>query len=734
MLQELLEEGVTTQFNVSKLLITGPADTGKTSTKCMLYNQPSPKERNSTDLIKQTYSREIMQDLVHTIESESAYDWIPVDSESDTNCRYEMLSNTIKSVEPKRIPVVASDAADLPTLSNAEDQSQSAIESHDQSLITKQYVIRAKRMLLEKLRKKPETTDKCIHNVRWILCRDSGGQSEFHDILPIFVHDTAVVIYVIDLSQTLAEQPLDDYYDKGRRLGDSRRSPYQVEQILKSIFQSVCYNRCHDQKVKVLIVGTHKDMESKDEPLSEKNRKIKCLLDPFVELEEIEVLSQDYDGEDIIFPINARDQDDDSKMMVSYIRKGIMSHLESSKPVDVPISWFLLEETLRTLGCQHESDNGIIDRVKFEEVAKNINMSIEMAHKALKYFHDLNIFLHFTQSEPLSRFIFTKPQFVVTTVSAFVKEARQLRYHGIQDTKYRNLVKKGLFSSEIFSPKRSTLAACLVPSVGFNVDDVIELLKTMLIVAPADVNEDKYFIPVVLQHCPPDYQCVLKESESLPECVVPRVIEPPGARECLPSGFFCAFICSLLSNQQWKLRRQLDVFKNYVRFDIKDMGCHVTVVDMFYFISVHVYGNCCNKDCRIILQDINEAVERVIDLHHYKEIITSRDIEKVTQQSSQVPKEQGMCFLCLCGKTPEHKATLTNRGTQTLKCNMNETLVIMDITDKHTVWFSESDGDQGMIKIVSVYVLLALFQAPSAFQYYMQKTKEPGKKFVTYMT
>ena len=667
---------MTVESSTSEVLITGTADSGKTSTKCMLYNQPSPEKRSSTNLIEQTYSREIMQDLAHFDSKSESCDWIPMDSESDAKYQYEMLSNSIKSVaHMHNITIVASDATHLPTHSNAEDQSLSAVDSCNRPLTVKQCVCRVKKLLLKMLKKKPEITDKCFSNVHFILCRDSGGQSEFHDILPTFVKSTTVVIYVIDLSQTFAEQPLDDYYDKGQRLGDSRTSPYRVEQILKSIIQSVCYNRCHKEKVKVAVVGTHKDVESKEEPLTVKNQEIKCLLHPFVESGEIEVLAhQDYDRGDIIFPINARDQDDDSKKVVSDIRRGIIANLKShTVSKDIPINWFLLEETLRTLGRQNESDNGIIDREIFEEVAiKNLCMTEKMAYEALKYFHDLNIFLHFSTSRPLSRFIFTKPQFVVTVLSAFVKEARQLRCNGIKDTKYWNLIKQGRFSSNILSLKGSVLAtSCRVPSVGFDTGHVIELLQTMFVIAPTNNDEDEYCIPAVLEHNPSVDQYVSKESEY----VAPIAIKPQGTGECIPCGYFNAFVCHLLRRPEWKLCRS-DMFKNYVCLDI-GMTCQIAVINFFHFISVHVYGDCNKAECEVILQDI-KAVERILQCPSQHD---STQDDPVT-----LKKPPRLMFLCLCGTTPEHIAMLTTRATLKLKCSLNQPLEIMK---KHTVWFTK---------------------------------------------
>ena len=188
-----------------------------------------------------------------------------------------------------------------------------------------------------------------MHRVRWIHLVDSGGQSQFHDILPTFLHHTSVIIYVLKLSETLDEQPLDDYYDKGQCVGDSRRAHYQVEQILKGVIQSAYYEK-HSKNnekhtTKLLIIGTHKDQETEKESINAKNSKLKMIFAPFVGSKQLEVLCHgDYNAEDIIFPLDAMKRNKESLCTGRDIRKRIIN--KGSKRVKVPISWFLLEEDI----------------------------------------------------------------------------------------------------------------------------------------------------------------------------------------------------------------------------------------------------------------------------------------------------------------------------------------------------------------------------------------------------
>ena len=70
---------------------------------------------------------------------------------------------------------------------------------------------------------------------------------------------------------------------------------------------------------------------------------------------------------------------------------------------------------------------------------------------------------------------------------------------------------------------------------------------------------------------------------------------------------------------------------------------------------------------------MKRAVEMVADKHNYnKELIMEYDND--------------VNFLCLCGKTPEHIATITKRGKLKLKCSLEQPLIV---TENHTVWFTD---------------------------------------------
>lgn len=270
--------------------------------------------------------------------------------------------------------------------------------------------------------------------------------------------------------------------------------------------------------------------------------------------------------------------------------------------------------------------------------------------------------------------MFTKPQIVVTIVSQFVKIAYELR-RKLTDTEFINYAKKGQFTKDLMLREEFKIAR--YTDAKFEIEQMIELLCITSVAAP--ISEGKYFIPCVLNQIHPDKVKKLVSKQT--KCVAPMVIKFPG--ECVPRGFFCALVCSLLSRRcsllpRWELHcignDFAKVYKNFVHFDIKGEGYTVAVVDSFLYISVHVFGNCGRNGCSAIKKVLKASVKEINTKHNYEN------------------NEFSICFLCPCGRVPEQhcaeiirEETLGSDEILRLKC-MQQQGRPLDLTKEHAAW------------------------------------------------
>ena len=82
------------ELDISKVIVTGAAGSGKTSTKLLLYKRDPQTERQSTDLIEPMDRAYIKHEVAYHIEeSDNEYEWIIVETGSDK--LYSMLAATV---------------------------------------------------------------------------------------------------------------------------------------------------------------------------------------------------------------------------------------------------------------------------------------------------------------------------------------------------------------------------------------------------------------------------------------------------------------------------------------------------------------------------------------------------------------------------------------------------------------------------------------------------------------
>jgi len=122
------------------------------------------------------------------------------------------------------------------------------------------------------------------HN-KWMYLIDSGGQIEFLEVLPAFLHHTSVCLFVTKLSEKLSDRPIIEFFENGKPIGEPTICTFTNEEMLMRCVQTI-QSQCALQKgdanqsSQVVVVGTHHDLEhecpeSRDEKI--KSFKLWCI-------------------------------------------------------------------------------------------------------------------------------------------------------------------------------------------------------------------------------------------------------------------------------------------------------------------------------------------------------------------------------------------------------------------------------------------------------------------------
>jgi len=506
--------------------------------------------------------------------------------------------------------------------------------------------------------------------VSLVYLTDSGGQPQFHELLPIFLRRTSVYIFVMKLSETLDERPLIKYFDEN---GNVICKPYTTAhtnlQILRHCIrtmQSHKFQKAAGKAPNLLFIGTHKDQEHLCPETREiKNQKLADMLLP--EFQD-EVVYSNLENRELIFPLNAKSPGEEEQKVAEEIRKLIMS-VCTAEPDEIPLRWYCLELKLQEIA--QALGRGVMSKDECFAVAGTLHFDTESFEAALQYLDELNIIFYYPDILPNT--VFTDSQVLIAKASELVKFSHKL--HNKDDgslvvarrgecRKFQDyaLVTVGFLGSfyehyvdNIFSP-----------------DDLVKLFRALLVFA--DFSDTKYFMPCLLQIISSEE--VAKHRASFSAATVPLLLHfPPGVP---PLGIFCSLVVYLLSASNhspspWKLKLDISkspvcLHRNCVQFTIPKYPGTITLIDSFDFFQVRV-TRLSPQLCSHVREALLTGLEQVISNLGY---------------SSQ-PE---LAFLCPCSRESLHPASI-GAGEPCWICTQDPD-TYGDIDEKQQMWLPTS--------------------------------------------
>ena len=412
-----------------------------------------------------------------------------------------------------------------------------------------------------------------ILDVDWIYFIDSGGQPQFHQLLPAFMHHTNVNVFVLRLCDKLSDHPTVQYYDDGGTCIYSTPSLLTNKEILQRCAQAT---QTVDQNgvSKLLIVGTHRDQEDQcdGETRDGKNEKLLELLTPSM---EGHLMYFTGDGTELIYPLNAKDPSEDDRKVTKELCQAIGSMKDMLDPQKIPLRWLVFHQEIQALS--KKTNVVVLSIQECSQVAIRLHM-VDDTKAALQFFSDLNVILYYPSILP--NVVFTNPQCILDIISEIVKlVAFDRKWHFNEMLVRAN--KEGIISEQLLQ---------YVYSKGIiEPKDLIGLMVHLGIASKCE-NGDDYFMPSLLNTLDP--QGVKDILSQCPDPIAPMAL-------CLEKGWFkCGsfnfLITSLLSSKKWTLAKKqnklLCVYLNCIKMSF-NKSCNVTLIDNASYIEIHLDGN-----------------------------------------------------------------------------------------------------------------------------------------------
>ena len=710
--RRLYEEAMTKGYvetSVTKCLILGAAGVGKTHLKHLLLKKNPPKQRVSTGLAEapiraiayvggqeeddwfvvdddQALMRVIggtikgggvsmvpsLADVVSTLpkmaidpsvaSSDGAVedDWVNV---IDANGNEELISiseGTIRKVGISKTPSLANVVNTLPkiAINPSKVSSEGAVGKNTTKEIPQSRTASIEDEVIDSINQFSGNISR-PSGVRWIQFIDSGGQLQYHDILPLFIQGPLVAIFVLKLSEGLSYCPTVEYYGAdGKPVSKKYQSSLSHKQILQHCLGAI---RSHDAHPLIITVGTHRDAWFKKESIEKKNKELRALLDPAH-------FHVRYHGkrDELIFAVNGLSPEDKDRQIAKELRQ-ILTSESPQQSIEMPIAWFVLEVDL-----QRSSHDGILSLAECQMSAKRLCIEGDAFSAALHHFVNQNMFLYYP--EVLPKTVFCDPQVVLTKVTELVQYQHELRDNPEGNVAVSsNLVKfrdRGLLSVELLREFPKHYREGL-----FTAQDLVQLLVSRGAVAM--IGEGEYLMPALLRHLDPT-----QVSENLQGGASLMIRFTHGY---IPSGLFCCLLDHLLSSS-WKVcmdgNQPLCLYRNCITLDQRGTPEIVSLVDRFSYIEVHV-REASSEVCREIRGHVLHGIKSACSVLKYHDV------------------QLDDAFLCAgirCTSHPPHVAVVTSREqVYKWKCSIRGDQ-IGDLNKDQLMWLPECSLGESVIR------------------------------------
>ena len=683
-LDEALEKGYIL-CNLIKVLTLGAAGSGKTSTKYRLLREEPPVERSSTALAEAS-----IRAISRALFGKDLTGWIRISPEKFM----EMLAEALIAGVPmeEQLEALRAGVEQLKKTLSEENLSKESVRKENGH---------RKKGHKEKLRKKDPPTasassqqspsseqilrlverssgSKKFFEIQWINFIDSGGQPQFHELLPAFIRNTTVTMFVLKLSERLDQQPMIEYYEEGKRCGNALPCRLRNDQILQRCIQMIHSQPSSEGYLsQMLFVATHRDLEAEcSESRADKNRKLLEMFRPHFH----DQLVYYHPFDELIFPINAKAPTEEDRKVASMICEQISRF--ASKPYKIPVGWFLLEQDIRML-----AEKGVISLQRCHDIANKLKINADDLVPALNYLDELNILLYYPSLLP--GVIFAEPQALLNKLTELVAYSYKLRYGQINEPltgEWKRFQDEGIVTFQMLQDKR--FCSHYIPGL-FTPTHLVELFKGLLIFASLANNE--YFMPSLLPMIP-------AESVSRPSSTIsPLLVHFPS--KCAQNGVFCALVVHLLTACKWEVQIKDSnlpcVSRNCIQFKLPGKPATITLIDSFSFFEVHL-----NTPSRLIPSEVRIAVFDGLENAYSK-----------LKYNNSKP-QQG--FFCKCGLSTPHVATRYTEGEEQYLVCTETSNDCGTLRKEHDMWFREqsSSNTTGVCKNLTVCCPLPVYATP----------------------
>ena len=595
------------------------------------------------------------------------------DHRSPSNCgEHESQSEIDETIKPIEVKSHLHETLEQDSTTHDDDLKTKAINEISKSVEKISY--KKKQQYISNI----QNIDKDNHAVLQII--DTGGQPEFHEMLPALITGPAVNLLVFKLTEELQGR-----YPITYRSSDGNSEPYLTsltheEVIFRSLSSIAClrYNTVgwrfdHDEvpvkddsEPAAFLIASHRDCVV-DEKVDTVNDHLKQRIQSSAELF----------GENLIQfsapdkPVFALDTTKDQKE-IEDLRKSLHSVINTKfQDIKVPVSWCALSLKLK------RRNQSLYTYQTCFKLAKESGIKDEDDFKAVLWFlhNRAGTIMYYPDVEGLEDIIITNIQLVFDRITELMTSCFTFKNLGPSAEKVFHSM--GMFTECDIRELSKRKGDPLTPK------RLVALLKYLHIVAgplKSKVGRStkiSYFMPCALK--PAKIENEHRNETSTP---APLLIW----FECgyCPVGVYCCLVVYLLSlSQQTEFKWELanpPHYRNKITFTVNKQYDRVTILSRATYIEVWV-DQAQEFEDPVRLKTLCQNVRSVLD----------QGIDAVTQTLHySYNSRHYFGFPCCsssssCQSLPPHSAVCEYEEPVAAKCVLNK--VTMKLKDNHSIWF-----------------------------------------------
>ena len=506
-----------------------------------------------------------------------------------------------------------------------------------------------------------------LYKLQVILYFDSGGQPQYHELVPALSHNVSLVQIFIKLNERLDALCIHAFTDEeGKWFREMCSSLLTNEQmVLQLVHTMMCKPLADSNKgirTMFMIIGTHRDLIHKcNETLAEKNERLASLLLPA--LDEVLIMN----GNDIIFDVNAMSPDEYDEKRFDLIREKV-SDLSVALQRDTPMSSLMLLNDIMRHG--EECRKRALSMEECQAIAGRLKMDRQGLQAALFHYNQMSLFMYIPSILPNT--VFLDPQMPLDSVNRLVQYSFRVgegAIPGLTANECR-LWKEGVVTSDRL--KREEFSSCFVSGL-FEVDDALKFFLSLYIVAR--LNESEFIMPAMLQTV--SLQDMKRYIPTTSSHVSSLLLHFHKSR--IANGVFCSTHACMRSKYRWttcytfdKLKRMkvpACLFRNAVRLQHPSKPIKLT----FFHAQKHfeVYLTAPEAELPSIYPEVREMFLDAVD--------SAANAFRYTNSRATI------AFQCPCDPDDIHTATLNKAGSN-LICTLTEEIILGGLTAAQKMW------------------------------------------------